>query len=163
LQESALVRTASRRLKESSTKKRRHNPDYDDAELDSMSYSDLRAQTFDYDPQAAALQQTEVPTGGTIEEKLEHYRGKDSLLQHQFFTQISVAEWEASGDWFLDQFGGVMEKMKAARKEKRKVVGEFENEIATREEAVRGKIEGIEHTLLELKEEGQTMMEGKDV
>jgi hypothetical protein len=42
-------------------------------------------------------------------------------------------------------------------------VQQFEEEVAAREEAVRSKIEGIGRTLEELKQEGQTMMEGKEV
>ena len=53
--------------------------------------------------------------------------------------------------------------MKAARGEKRKLVEAFEEEIAEREEAVRGKAEGIDKTLEDLKNEGQTMMAGKNM
>ena len=164
LQESALARTAGRRRRESATKKRRHSPDYNDAELDAMSYSDLRKQDFDYDPQAAALRQTAVPVGGTIQDRLQHYMDTDDhLAQHSFFAKITVREWEDAGDWFMDQFTDVMQKMKTARKEKRSLMTQYEDEISAREEAVRGKIEGIEHTLDDLKQEGQTMMQGKDV
>jgi len=171
LTNTALAQTNSRRLlrepntataKESVTKKRRHSLDYNDAELNSMSYSDLRAQAFDYDPQQAALQQTTVPTGGSLQERLQHYKTKDVTEQQQFFTRLSMDEWEDSGDWFLEQFGAVMQKMKNARREKRKLIQNFEDEISAREEAVRGKIEGIGKTLEELKEEGKAMMAGKE-
>jgi hypothetical protein len=56
-----------------------------------------------------------------------------------------------------------MLRLKEARKNKRRLVQQFEDEVAAREEAVRGKIEGIGRTLEELREEGMTMMEGKDV
>jgi hypothetical protein len=164
-----LGRTGSRRLKEpsskelSSSRKRRQSLDYNDAELHAMSYSELRAQDFDFDPQAAALQQTTLPAGGTIEERLEHYRTKGSLAQHEFFTRLSMDEWDEAGDWFLEQFGGVMQRFKKARKAKRQLIQQFEAEIAAREEAVRAKIEGIGRTLEDLKQEGQTMMEGKDM
>ncbi len=87
----------------------------------------------------------------------------DHLAQHSFFAKITVREWEDAGDWFMDQFTDVMQKMKTARKEKRSLMTQYEDEISAREEAVRGKIEGIEHTLDDLKQEGQTMMQGKDV
>lgn len=166
--EAPLGRTASRRLKEPSNKdlpssrKRRQSLDYNDAELHSMSYSDLRGQAFDFDPQAAALQQTTVPAGGTIEERLQHYRTKGSLAQHEFFSRLPMDEWDEAGDWFLEQFGGVVQRLKKARKAKRQLVQQFEAEIAAREEAVRVKIEGIGRTLEDLKQEGQTMMQGKD-
>lgn len=160
----SLARTSSRRRDKPASKKRRLSLDYNDAELNAMDFAELRDQAFEYDPQAAAMQQQmPAPTGQTIEEKLAHYKGKDSIDQHQFFTQISIDDWETSGDWFLDQFSTVMQKMKAARRTKREMMVKFEGEVAAREEAVRGKIEGIGRTLQDLKQEGQNMMQGKDV
>ncbi|KAK3319282.1 extracellular mutant protein 11-domain-containing protein [Apodospora peruviana] len=172
--EGILVRTSSRRqiqqpsAKESLTRKRRHSVDYDDSELNKMSFSDLRSQAFDYDPQAAAamvVQQRQVTSGpveGPIEERLAHYKTQGSMDQHEFFTRISADEWDESGDWFLEQFTSVVTKLKNARRAKRKLVEKFEDEIAQREEAVRIKVEGIGRTLEDLKEEGQTMMKGKE-
>ncbi|RKU48950.1 hypothetical protein DL546_009366 [Coniochaeta pulveracea] len=162
LRGTSLTRTTSRRVARETSKKRQRSPDYNDAELHAMSYNDLMKQDFDYDPRTAVLQQT-VPSGTSIEDRLEYYKDKDGLDQHQFFTQISIKEWEDSGDWFLEQFGGIIKKMKEARKNKRNIVSRFENEVAAREEAVRSKTEGIGRTLQELRQEGQTMMQGKDV
>ncbi|KAH8911469.1 hypothetical protein BR93DRAFT_342450 [Coniochaeta sp. PMI_546] len=142
---------------------REASPDYNDAELNAMSYAELQKQDFDYDPQAAAMQQTSVPSGNSLEDKLTYYKDKDSLDQHHFFTQISIGDWEEAGDWFLDQFSSVVQKLKTARREKREMVAQFEKEINGREEAVRIKMEGIGRTLQELKQEGQNMMSGKDV
>jgi len=176
-------RSASRRRKSPSkqdpalpttSRKRRQSLDYNDAELHAMSYASLREQSFDFDPQtAAALQQPPpppaaaaaalLPAGGSIEDRLEHYRRQGSMDQHEFFTRVTVDEWDEAGDWFLEQFGAVVQRLKRARRTKRQLVARFEDEVAAREEAVRGKMEGIERTLEELKEEGQIMMEGKDV
>ncbi|KAH6632747.1 extracellular mutant protein 11-domain-containing protein [Chaetomium tenue] len=168
-----LSRTNSRRQKSptkelapapTTSRKRRASLDYNDAELHAMSYSDLRGQAFDFDPQTAALQQTSAPpAGGSIEERLEHYKRKGSMDQHEFLARINVDEWDEAGDWFLARFGDIMLRLKQARRNKRRLVQEFEDEVATREEAVRGKIEGIGRTLEDLRQEGQTMMEGKDV
>ncbi|OIW28373.1 hypothetical protein CONLIGDRAFT_644565 [Coniochaeta ligniaria NRRL 30616] len=161
IREASLTRSSSRRLQKS--KKRQRSPDYNDAELNAMNYAELQKQDFDYDPQAAAMQQTSVPSGNSLEDKLTYYKDKDSLDQHQFFTQISIGEWEDAGDWFLDQFSGIVQKLKTARKEKREMVAQFEREINGREETVRNKMEGIARTLQELKQDGQSMMSGKDV
>jgi len=163
LQSTSLARTSSRRRDKPASRKRRLSLDYNDAELNAMNFADLRDQAFDFDPQTAVLQPAPVPTGHRIEEKLEHFKTKDSIDQHQFFTQVSIDDWEASGDWFLEQFSGIMQKMKVARRGKREMMVKFEAEVAAREEAVRGKIEGIGRTLQDLKQEGQTMMQGKDV
>jgi hypothetical protein len=162
LRDSSLARSSSRRLQKAS-KKRPRSLDYDDAELSKMSYSELRMQNFDFDPQTASMQAAVVPSGDSIESKLKYYKGQDSIAQHQFFTQLSVQDWELSGDWFLDEFSKVVQKMKNARQAKRRMIERFEGEISAREEAVRGKTEGIGRTLQELKQEGQNMMQGKDV
>jgi len=128
-----------------------------------MSYADLDKQDFDFDPQAAALQQTSAPVGTSIEDKLTHYKDKDGLEQHQFFTQMSLQDWEMSGDWFLEQFGDVMRKVKEARKTRRDVVDTFEKEISAREEAVRGQINDVDQTLRDMKQDGQNLMSRKKV
>ncbi len=67
-------------------------------------------------------------------EGLQHYIGVDDrLASSTSFSKISVQEWEAAGDWFLDQFTNVMDKMKASRKEKRNIIAQFEEEISARE------------------------------
>ncbi|KAM7191060.1 Extracellular mutant protein 11 domain containing protein [Naviculisporaceae sp. PSN 640] len=170
--EGPLAQMATHRLGETTpappSLKRRHSLDYDDAELHKMSFSDLRNQAFDYDPQAvaavAAQQHTTAGSAvGTLEERMQHYKTKGSMDQHEFFTRLSASEWDAAGDWFLEQFSDVVNRMKTARRDKRKLVEQFEEEIARREEAVRVKAEGIDKTLVDLKEEGQTMMAGKDM
>jgi len=54
-------------------------------------------------------------------------------------------------------------KMKSRRLAKRKMVAEFETEISDREKLVRVKVDNIERTLDELKQEGEVMMKGRDV
>ncbi|KAK0714835.1 extracellular mutant protein 11-domain-containing protein [Lasiosphaeris hirsuta] len=185
INEGPLGRTGSRRLKEAalptvagtskeskesqSQRKRRHSLDYNDAELHAMSYADLRAQNFDYDPQVVALQQQQqavqaAPAAavGTLENRLVYFKGKIGQDQHEFFTRLPVNEWEDAGDWFLEEFSGVVKRMKAARRAKRALIERFEGEISAREEAVRGKVEGIARTLDDLKHEGMTMMAGKE-
>ncbi|KAK4189289.1 hypothetical protein QBC35DRAFT_493693 [Podospora australis] len=159
--ESQPVQTSS---SSSKSLKRKASLDYNDAELHAMSYAALKGQDFDYDPQAAALQQTTIPpTGGTIEDRLEHFKTKSSVDQQDFFTRITLNEWDEAGDWFLEQFGTVVAKMKQARKAKRQLMQQYEEEISAREEAVRGKIENIGRTLDDLKQEGLSMMQGKDM
>jgi len=162
LQESSLPRTSSQRDKTTS-RKRRLSLDYDDAALHSMSYSDLRDQAFDYDPARVAIQAATVPTGEGLEDKLAYFKDKDENSQHHFFTQVSVREWDACGDWFLEQFEGVVRKMRARRQAKREMVATFEAEISEREKTVRTKVELIDRTLGDLKKEGDMMMEGRDV
>ncbi|KAK1836920.1 extracellular mutant protein 11-domain-containing protein [Podospora conica] len=176
LENNSLARTGNRRFKaptaaSKESRKRRLSPDYNDADLHRMSYADLRQQDFDYDPQNAAVQQPQQPTaplllnpaGASLEDRLEFYQKQGGMDQHTFFTRMPMREWDEAGDWFLSRFGDVVNRMKEARKNKRKLVEAFETEISTREEAVRVKMEGIAKTLEDFKAEGRSMMEGKEM
>ncbi|RYP10288.1 hypothetical protein DL764_000780 [Monosporascus ibericus] len=155
--ESAMPRQSTE-TRHSSSKKRAFELDYDDSALAHMSYADLRKQPFDFDPTQAEAQSVGAPPQGTLSEKLDHFLGKDQATQADFFTRMSVDDWEDSGDWFLERFGKIVHKIKQARQSKRATVEGFESEIAEREEAVRNKTHGIGRRLAELKSEGEGLM-----
>ncbi|KAK8042741.1 hypothetical protein PG994_013224 [Apiospora phragmitis] len=161
LHESAMPRAAPEK-RHPSSKKRHFEPDYDDGALAAMQYDNLRNEDFDYDPAQAESQSTLLPRQGTLPDKLQHYLGKDQEAQSAFFTSMPVGEWDDAGDWFLEKFGGVMNRLKEARQAKRQMVEDFEHEVAEREDAVRYKIGGIDRTLVELKSEGAKMMSRTD-
>ncbi|KAI2635078.1 extracellular mutant protein 11-domain-containing protein [Xylaria nigripes] len=144
-----------------STKKRSYELDYDDGALAAMDYGALKHEAFDFDPAQAEARSVFESPRGTLPEKLEHFLGQDEANQANFFTKMSVKDWEESGDWLLERFGDIIDRFKEYRKEKREIVNTFENEIAGREEAVRNKIRGIGQTLTDLKSEGEGMMLGK--
>ncbi|KAI1324007.1 hypothetical protein F5Y16DRAFT_382135 [Xylariaceae sp. FL0255] len=162
LRESALPRTVTEK-RPSTSRKRSYELDYDDGALANMDYAALKQESFDYDPARAEARSAVEPPQGTMAEKLTHFSAKDEASQGDFFTKMSIKEWEEAGDWFLEQFGEVMNRFKAARKAKRDITAAFENEIAEREEAVRNKTHGIAHILAELKSEGEGMMQNKEL
>lgn len=145
-------------------KKRRLSLDYDDQALSRMEYTELRNESFDHDPARSAIQRANTPSSGdTLVQKLSHYQTQDESSQHQFFTRLSVSEWDECGDWFLGRFGELVGDIKAARREKREIVSHFESQISAREQAVRNRTEKIEQALTSLKHEGEGMMRGKDI
>ncbi|KAI1268867.1 extracellular mutant protein 11-domain-containing protein [Xylariaceae sp. FL1019] len=162
LRESALPR-AGQEKQHTTSKKRSLELDYDDGQLSSMEYSRLKQEKFDYDPAQAEARSAVGPPEGTLAEKLKHFHDKDEAKQAEFFTKMSIKEWEQSGDWFMESFGSLMQGFKAARVAKREVIESFENEIADREEAVRNKMQGIGQTLAELKSEGSKMILNKEM
>lgn len=162
LRESSMPRPTSDKP-QSTTKKRPFELDYDDSALAAMKYTELRKQAFDFDPAQAESQSAQVPPQGTLPEKLDHFLDKDTNSQANFFTTMSVRDWDDSGDWFLERFGEVMHRLKDARRAKRQLIDDFETEIAEREEAVRNKIHGIGQTLEDLKSEGEILMRGKEL
>lgn len=144
-------------------KKRRRSKDYDDAALQRMSFAELQNEPFDHDPTREVVQSPAKPSADNLDDRLGFYQSKDEIVQAQFFASMSVRDWEDSGDWFLGQFGNIIQKMREARQAKRRMVEDFENEVSAREEFVRHKKEGIDRRLSKLKQDGDAMMRGKEL
>ncbi|KAH0428575.1 hypothetical protein CcaCcLH18_08932 [Colletotrichum camelliae] len=155
--------SARSRIQRNNTKKRRRGScDYADDELAGMTYSELVEQPFDDDPTKKSLKGIGPLTGDGLPAKLDHFQGQREADQKQFFMQMPVSDWERSGDWFLEQFSQVTQELKAARQNKRNMVEQFENEIATREEAVRRRAESIAKKLIQIKHKGEDMLADKE-
>lgn len=148
---------------QSPSNKRRRDIDYDDAALQEMDFAELQNEPFDHDPTRQDPQSPAKPPADNLGDRLKFYSSKGEEAQTQFFTQMPVRDWEDSGDWFLEQFGDVVKKMKEARQAKRKLVEQYESEISNREDAVRRKKESIDHKLSELKQDGDAMLKGKEL
>ncbi|KZL81146.1 hypothetical protein CI238_08207 [Colletotrichum incanum] len=162
LQESPLP-AITRDHRDKSRKRRRDSCDYADDELQGMTYSQLREQPFDDDPARTSLRPVGPLTGDSLPVKIEHFKGQREADQKEFFKQMTVSDWERSGDWFLDQFGQIAQKLKEARKNKRDMVDHFESEIASREEAVRVRTENISKKLNKIKQKGEDMLADKEI
>ncbi|KAL6881348.1 extracellular mutant protein 11 domain-containing protein [Trichoderma novae-zelandiae] len=146
-------------------KRRRESLDYDDMALSTMSYTELQKEPFDFDPSKAP---THVGSGGTagsadtLSAKLEQYQHQSDKEQRALFRSMNVDDWEEAGDWFADQFHEIMHKLREARRNKRRMIQEFENEAADREAAVRLRTEAIERKLTKMKQDGQRVVTPND-
>jgi hypothetical protein len=137
--------------------------DYDTNTLSTMKYSELKEQPFDINPKAPASVILESLSGPkvTLEDRLEHLRTSEPDNQFSFFAHMPLDQWDQSGDWFLGRFGDIMSELKDARRAKRDVSKAFEEELATREEAVRGKAEGIQEVLRQMRAGGEGVLKGR--
>lgn len=142
--------------KDDDSKKRRwQSCDYDDKALSSMDYADLQGQPFDFDPAGeASPSRARAAEGSNLPARLEHYKGRGEADQRAFFEGMSVAEWDGAGDWFLEEFGAMVQRMKEGRRRRRELVEGFEAEIAEREEGVRTRTEGVKRKLDRMKRDG---------
>ncbi|KAF7523895.1 hypothetical protein G7054_g11625 [Neopestalotiopsis clavispora] len=164
LRESSMPRPASeKRQSNTNTKKRSFDLDYDDSALANMNYSELKSQDFDFDPARAESHSAQRPPPGTLPEKLDHFFHKDTDAQKAFFNSMPMRDWDDSGDWFLEKFGDIMHRLKDARRDKRKLVDQYEAEIAEREDAVRQKMSSIDKTLGDFRSETKSMMANKQL
>lgn len=139
-------------------KRRRPSLDYEDNVLHNMNFDELRNQSFDINPQATKAQNGSINSAATLEQRLARLENHGQYEQRKFFTGMDIDEWEACGDWFVDRFGDIMKRMRDARRAKRQMIREFEDEIAHREEAVRRRSEKIDEKLQTMKENGRKVV-----
>ncbi|KAF4467892.1 hypothetical protein FALBO_5238 [Fusarium albosuccineum] len=143
-------------------KRRRPSPEYDDVALRSMSFAALRQQPFDFDPSKEEQKGIGV-NADNLDGKLDQFRHLGEREQHELFSNMSIEDWESSGDWFADEFTSFMKRLTEARRQKRRIIQEFEKEAANREEAVRLKSEAIDRKLCKMKQDGQRVVEDRKV
>lgn len=143
-------------------KRRRPEPEYDDSALKSMNFDDLLNQPFDFDPSKEEQKGAGI-NADNLAAKLDQFRHLGEREQHDVFSGMSVSDWEKSGEWFVDQFAGLMQKLTAARRDKRRIIELFEEEAAAREESVRLKTQSIDQKLRKMKQDGQRVVEDKGV
>ncbi|KAI1913447.1 hypothetical protein LOZ61_002780 [Ophidiomyces ophidiicola] len=117
--------------------------DYHPNILQSKSFSDLHTEPFDYNPAPAPpvfpSQDPDLP----LPEKLQRLKSLTDDQRRTFFSSLTLAEWEDSGDWLIDQFSALLQKTKEARRERRNVAAVFEGEIKRRYELVEGEAKDI--------------------
>lgn len=134
--------------------------DYQVPNLYSLQYSDIKAQVFDTDPNGGVFAAPIMNAGGSVADKLEAVANMDLAAQGQFVASLAVDDWEEAGDWFLGQFGDVLQKLKTLRREKRKAARGFEEEVERRHYAVTKKRKLTEDALGEMKKSGGMVLEG---
>ena len=138
-----------------------HNLD----KLFGMTYDQLRNEPFDVAPQALypALPANIEP--GALVEKLQCLaQSKDSSKNEQrrvFLASLSMEDYEQCGEVMIQKFTQIVSKFVAARQQKRKLMTIFEEEIAKREQRVRGKVEAFEKHFSRLKRGGEDVVNQK--
>jgi hypothetical protein len=140
--------------------------DYESETLKIMNYDDLRSQSFDLDPSAGGTA-TKQHVGLSDDElqnplfdRLALVRDKETEQQQAFFASLPIDEWEEAGDWFLEQFGDIMRKMRDERKQKRKLAKGFEDEISKRHEHVATRKRDITDAMDSMQANGQEILRG---
>lgn len=141
------------------TRKRARDLDYSLDQLSRMTFEQLRSEPFDHDPGAKEPVLPQEVANGTLAEKLDHMlslKGNDTkaIRQWTVFASLPIEQYEDCGDLIIEKFTGIIAKFKDARQQRRKVVREFEEEVAKREEQVRGKTSAVEKDLGRLKRGG---------
>lgn len=139
-------------------------PDYDDQQLVTLNYQDLKGQTWENDPHAksAALSRREGDPALSLEDRLKTCVDKmEPEAQFAFFQHLSMAEWEETGEILIERFGDIMKNMRLARQKRRAMVSDFEKKIEQREFLVRGKSAILDKKFKDMKKGGEGVLRGK--
>lgn len=137
-------------------KRTRASLDYDDKVLSQKTFADLLNEPFDLDP--AQVGNDQGGDGNPLSNKLERFVHQSEDDQRAFFTSMPMNEWEESGDWLVDRFTDLMQRMKEARREKRKVVADFEGEAARREQAVHERSDALDRKMQKMRQDGMRVV-----
>ena len=138
--------------------KRKRSLDYGVDELQHMDYvRDLQSESFDVFPSLSslsashALPDPSIPladrlrdiyntaTPHTQNNAPTHPSSDKGARARAFFASLNIDDYEESGDLILDGFRDVMDRLRQARREKRKAAKAMEELVAKREDWVRRK------------------------
>ncbi|KAI9785304.1 MAG: hypothetical protein M1839_000320 [Geoglossum umbratile] len=135
--------------------------DFPPTALAAMAYDQLQSEPFDTGPNAPPFDLPLDLTTAPLSSQLRHISTLPDPQRHQFFNSLDLDAWEDCGEWFVEQFAGVVKKMTALRREKRKVAMAFEEEVAERQEKVRLKTDGLRTVMGNMQREGKVLIEEK--
>ena len=153
--------------------------DYDDEQLQAMSFQDLKDEAFEHNPRIVDLAQDKVSSDllqmnahlkSQTEDKSEpaglEGRWKQCMKgrpeeQEVYYSKLSISEWEETGDLFIDRFSELMQKLRTARTNRRAIIAAGEREIEQREEMIRGKSASYDDEFRAMKRDGESVLRGK--
>ena len=134
--------------------------DYNASELYGMDYATLKQAAFDMSPNTSVFTFPDDQPVVTLSEKLDCVSRLQANDQAAFMSTLHIDQWEEAGEWFLDKFGALITKFRAARQEKRKAAHCFEDEIQIRHDAVSKKRRLTEAAMSEMKASGAQVLQG---
>ncbi len=133
--------------------------DYEPEKLSKMNYDQLKKESFDYDPGAGPQVFPDDLQQKSLEERLEYaHKNLDADRQSAFFSSLPATEWEEAGDWLLEQFQNVIQRTRDARRKKRKLAKDFEDEVEERHKHVMKKQRQVEGAMNKMKAQGEGLV-----
>ncbi|KAL9015875.1 MAG: hypothetical protein Q9185_006746 [Variospora sp. 1 TL-2023] len=139
--------------------------DYDMETLSGMTYRQLAEEAFDTSPQEPHPKDPALTDDSPLENKLLHLHSLDGpreqVQSHRqaFFSSLNIDQYEECGDIMAEQFRQIISKFKQARRQKRSLAKEFENEVAAREKVVESRKVAVTKDLDRLKRTGREVLQ----
>ena len=150
----------------SQTRKRDRDLDYGPDQLSSMTFQHLSNEPFDLASDTARASIPQELSSGTLTAKMEYIleklRDDDTkfVQRRAFFSSLSIEQYEECANLMIHRFGDIMSKFTDARQQRRRAGKDFEEEVAKREECVRGKTMVMDKDLGRLKRGGEEVVRG---
>lgn len=148
-------------------KKRNLEPDYPPEILCTKSFSELQAEPFDHAPALRAPRPAKEPQAqhppekGEEEDKVSFLLRLSEQERGEYFSKLSMNEWEGCGDLLIEEFSKMMVKMKDLRHARRKTAAVFEAEVKRRHEMVEEQSAEITGKFEEMRAGGAEVLRGR--
>ncbi|PYH90821.1 hypothetical protein BO71DRAFT_452520 [Aspergillus ellipticus CBS 707.79] len=150
------------------SKKRTIEPDYPPHVLRQKTFQELQSEPFDYTPTAAPTEPTPTVSNNsapgpeaTPEEKMAFLFNAPDKGRRDFFSTLSINEWEDYGDLLIDQFSAALTKMKDLRHARRKTAAAFEAEVKRRHDDVEEQSTDLSKKFEEMRNGGAEVLRGR--
>ncbi|KAL4779129.1 extracellular mutant protein 11-domain-containing protein [Aspergillus varians] len=149
------------------TKKRHLEPDYPPEILCNKTFNDLQAEPFDHAPTPRASKPTKetqpqlLPEKGKGEDTISFLLRLSDQERSDYFTKLSMDEWEGCGDLLIEEFSKMMVKMKDLRHARRQTAAVFEAEVKRRHEMVEEQSAEISGKFEEMRTGGAEVLRGR--
>ena len=134
--------------------------DFDPPDLFAKNFKDLKRMAFDEDPHAPDHVLSESDQAKSLSERLALVRKLEPDQQTAFFAGLGIDNWEDAGDWFVAQFSQTLQRLKDARREKRKLAIALENEIDKRHDVVDQRRTVVDDALKDMRMSGAAVLQG---
>lgn len=148
------------------TPKRARDLDYSLDQLSGMTFQQLSHEPFNLASDTARASISQDFSSSTLAAKMNHILEKlkddDTKLvrRRAFFSSLSIEQYEECANLMIRRFSDIMSKFTDARQQRRRAAKEFEEEVAKREQCVRGKTTVVDKDLGRLKRGGEEVVRG---
>lgn len=134
--------------------------DYEPEAIKRMRYSDLEQESCDQNPSEPPFPLPDEVKDQPLTERIEFVAALGPEEKAKFFYSLKMTEWEEAGDWFLQQFGDILNRFRTARKNKRTVTGQMEQRVHDRHKQVERKKRRLDQALGSMRQSGTEVLQG---
>lgn len=141
-------------------KKRHLDLDYPPEVLRQKSFSELQSEPFDRIP-STTPPPTAPPAQIPSEDKISYLMEIPDAERRDYFSNLTMDEWEDCGDQLIGEFSKMLNQMKDLRRARRKTAATYEAEIKRRHDTVEEQSSDLAKKLEEMRTGGTEVLRGR--